>query len=174
MCWALRTAVGKKLSVQWRSVFWDVELKPGIKTEVEWICGYRGEERVGEIESSIDIYILPCVKQTASGKLLYGTGSPAWCSVMTWATGWGWWEGGSRERGYIYIYTYSWCNFPGGSDGKKFCSAGDAGSIPGLRRSPGEGNGNPFQYSRLENPMDRGAWRTMVHGVLKSRTQLSN
>ena len=103
-----------------------------------------GKERVGEIESSIDIYILPCVKQTASGKLLYGTGSPAWCSVMTWAAGWGWWEGGSRERGYIYIYTYSWYNFPGGSDGKKFCSAGDAGSIPGLRRSPGEGNGNPF------------------------------
>ena len=81
--------------------------RAGIKTEVACIFGYRGEERVGEIVSSIDRYILPCVKQTASGKLLYGTGSPAWCSVMTWATGWGWWEGGSRERGYIYLYTYS-------------------------------------------------------------------
>ena len=49
--------------------------------------------------------------------------------------------------------------FPGGSDGKvPVCNAGDLGSIPGLGRSPGEGNGNPLQYSCLENPMDRGAW----------------
>ena len=49
---------------------------------------------------------------------------------------------------------------PGGSDGKEsVCNAGDPSSIPGLGRSPGEGNGNPFQYSCLENPMDRGAWR---------------
>ena len=47
---------------------------------------------------------------------------------------------------------------PGGSDGKaSACSEGDPGSIPGLGRSPGEGSGNPRQYSRLENPMDRGA-----------------
>ena len=45
--------------------------------------------------------------------------------------------------------------------------AGDAGSIPGLRRSPGEGNGNPLQYSCLENPMDGGAWWTIVRGVTK-------
>ena len=49
--------------------------------------------------------------------------------------------------------------FPGGSDGKEsVCNLGDLGSIPGSRRSPGEGNGNPLQYSSLENPMDRGAW----------------
>ena len=53
-------------------------------------------------------------------------------------------------------------------------NAGDAGLIPGLGRSPGEGNGNPLQYSCLENPMDGGAWKTTVHGVTKSRTQLSN
>ena len=47
-------------------------------------------------------------------------------------------------------------------------------SIPGLGRSPGEGNGNRLQYSCLENPMDRGTWRAAVHGVTKSRTQLSN
>ena len=47
-----------------------------------------------------------------------------------------------------------------------------AGSIPGLERSPGEGYGNPLQNSYLENPMDRGAWQAMVHGVTKSRTQL--
>ena len=44
-------------------------------------------------------------------------------------------------------------------------NAGDMGSIPGLRRSPGEGNGNPLQYSCLESPMDRGAWWAVVHGV---------
>ena len=50
-------------------------------------------------------------------------------------------------------------DFPGGSDGKvSACIAGDPGSIPGLGRSPGEGNGNPLQYSCLKNPMDGGAW----------------
>ena len=44
----------------------------------------------------------------------------------------------------------------------------DVRSIPGLGRSPGEGNGNPLQYSGLENPMDRGAWRATVHGVVKT------
>ena len=46
----------------------------------------------------------------------------------------------------------------------------DSGSNPGSRRSPGGGNGNPLQYSCQENPMDRGAWRATVHGVMKSRT----
>ena len=52
-------------------------------------------------------------------------------------------------------------------------SGGDAGSIPGLGRSPGEGNGNPLQYSCLGNPIDRGAGWATVHGVTKSQTQLS-
>ena len=51
-------------------------------------------------------------------------------------------------------------------------NAGDVGSIPGLGRSPGEGNGNPFQYSWLGNPLDRGAWGAIVYGVTKGRTQL--
>ena len=50
---------------------------------------------------------------------------------------------------------------------------GDSGSVPGLGRSPGEGNGNPFQYSCLENSMDRGASQATVHGVAKIQTQLS-
>jgi len=55
--------------------------------------------------------------------------------------------------------------FSGGSDGKEFaCNAGDLCSIPGLERSPGEGNGYPLQYPCLENSMDRGAWRATVHG----------
>ena len=53
------------------------------------------------------------------------------------------------------------------------CSAGDPGSIPGLGRSPGEGNGDPLQYPGLENLMDRGAWWATVHGVAKSRARLS-
>ena len=51
-------------------------------------------------------------------------------------------------------------------------NAGDLGSIPELGRSPGEGTGNSLQYSCLENPMERGAWWTVVHDVTKSRTQL--
>ena len=50
----------------------------------------------------------------------------------------------------------------------------DAGSIPGSETSPGGGHGNPFHYSCLENPMDRGAWRATVHGVAKSQTGLSD
>ena len=65
--------------------------------------------------------------------------------------------------------------FLGGSDGKESaCNARDRGWIPGLERSPGEGNGNPLQYSCLENPMDRGTWWAPVHGVAKNQKQLSN
>ena len=64
--------------------------------------------------------------------------------------------------------------FPGGSDGKESaCSVGDLGSVTGLGRSPGGGHSNPFQYSCLENPMDRGAWWATVHEVAKSWTRLS-
>ena len=66
-------------------------------------------------------------------------------------------------------------SFPGGSAGKEpACNVGDSGSIPGSGISPGEGNGNPLQYSCLENPLNRRAWWATVHGVAKSQTQLSN
>ena len=66
-------------------------------------------------------------------------------------------------------------HYPGGSDGEESAhSVGDLSSIPGLEISPGEGNGNPLQYSCLENPMNGGAWRTVLHRVAKSRTQLSD
>ena len=54
------------------------------------------------------------------------------------------------------------------------CNAGDPGSIPGSGRSPADGNGNPLQYSCLENPTDRGAWRATAHGVAKTWTPLSD
>ena len=65
-----------------------------------------------------------------------------------------------RSLIYSFISIYlKYMDFPGGSDGKaSVYNAGDLGSIPGLERSPGEGNGNPLQYYCLENPMDRGAW----------------
>ena len=65
--------------------------------------------------------------------------------------------------------------FPGGTSDKQWsANAGDLrdmGLIPGAERSPGGGNGSPFQYSCLENPIDRGAWKAMVHRVAKSWTQ---
>ena len=65
--------------------------------------------------------------------------------------------------------------FPGDSVGKEStCNARDLGLIPGLGRSPGEGNGNPLQYSCLENSKDRGAWRASVHRAAESCTHLSD
>ena len=72
------------------------------------------------------------------------------------------------------VFVYIWA-FSGGSEVKaSACNEGDLGLIPGLERSPGEGNGNPLQYSFLENPMDRGAWWATVHGIAKSQTPLSD
>ena len=75
----------------------------------------------------------------------------------------------------VYIYIYG---FPGGSVVKNLpANAGDPGYmrlIPGSGRSPGGRNGNPFQYSCLENSLDRGAWQAIVHGVAMSRTQLGD
>ena len=65
--------------------------------------------------------------------------------------------------------------FPGGSDGTASAyNAGDPNSIPGWGRSPGDGNSNPLQYPRLENPTDGGAWWATVHGIAKSQAQLSH
>jgi len=61
--------------------------------------------------------------------------------------------------------------FPNGSDAKETsCNAGNLGSIPGSRRPPGELNGNPLQYSCLENSMDKGTWQAIDHGIAKSWT----
>ena len=71
-----------------------------------------------------------------------------------------------RGRWPPWIMAFS-C-FPHSSVGKESaCNAGDLGSIPGSGRYPGEGNGNPLQYSRLENPMDRGVWRATAHGIAR-------
>ena len=80
----------------------------------------------------------------------------------------------SKVRYIILIYMLS-LGFPGGSDGKESaCSVGDPSSIPGSGRSPGEGNGNPLQYSCLKTPMNGGVWQAIVHEVAKSQTRLSD
>ena len=79
------------------------------------------------------------------------------------------WNTGSRFTVFLGL------GFPGGSDSKESaCNAGDPDSIPGSGRNPGEGNGNPFQYSCMENPMDRGTWWATLHGVAKRQTELSD
>ena len=79
-----------------------------------------------------------------------------------------------RPQGQPFIpYQAVFGGFPSGSESKESaCNAGDLGLIPGLGRSPGEGNGNPLQYSCLENPMDREAQWASVHRVAKSWTQM--
>ena len=88
--------------------------------------------------------------------LLFTTGNSAHCYVAAWM-------GGEFEKEeYIFV--------PDGSDSKEStCNAGDPGSIPESRRFPGEGHGNPLQYSCLENSMDRGAWQTTVHALQRVR-----
>ena len=65
-------------------------------------------------------------------------------------------------------------SFFGISDKKSACNARDQGSNPGSGRSPGEGNGNPLQYSGLEKSMNRGAWQAIAHGFTKSQTRVSD
>ena len=75
---------------------------------------------------------------------------------------------------YLELTEHIWASLVAQLVKESAFNVGDLGSIPGLGRSSGEGNGNPLQYSCLENPMDRGEWWSTVHGVTKSRTQLSD
>ena len=77
---------------------------------------------------------------------------------------------------FIFLaYFTLYKGFPGGSEVKaSACNVEDLGAIPGSERYPGEGTGNPLQYSCLENPMGREVWWATVHGVAMSRTQLSD
>ena len=77
----------------------------------------------------------------------------------------------SQKRGPTFGFALMNPHFPGSSVGKNSpANTGDTGSIPGSGRSPAGGNGNPLQYSCLENPMDRGAWWATVHGIIKLDT----
>ena len=88
-------------------------------------------------------------------------GVTPWVGKMPWRRDW--------------IPTPVFLDFPSDSDGEESaCNAGNLGLIPELERSSGGGHGNPLQYSCLKNPMDRGAWRAIVHGVAKSQTRRNN
>ena len=108
--------------------------------------------------------------------------------TWVWASPWSWWwtrkpgvlqATGSQRVRHDWATELNWTyihdrGFPGGSDGEESAyNAGIPGSIPGLGRSPGKGNGYPLQYSCLKNPMDRGPWQAIVHRAAKSWTQLS-
>ena len=84
------------------------------------------------------------------------------------------WEGKPKRRGNICIHGASQVALVVKNSPANAGDIRDLGSIPGLGRCPGKGNGNPLQDSCLENPMDGGAWWATVHGVSKSRTQLSD
>ena len=87
-----------------------------------------------------------------------------WSDVKWWQ-----WNVNLHESDRERQIAYEPQGFPGGSDGKEStCNGGDPGSILESRRLPGEGNGYPLQYSCLENSMERGAWRAIIHGVAKS------
>ena len=111
--------------------------------------------------------------------------SPTWWTWVWANSGSWWWTGrpgvlrfmGSQRVGHNWVIELNW------TEGEKVAlvvknspakagDTGDEGFIPGWGRSPGEGNGNPLQYSCLEHPMDRGAWWSIVHGVAKSWTWL--
>ena len=74
-----------------------------------------------------------------------------------------------RKTSKIFLEKLN-CDLHGSDSKESACNAGDVGSIPGSGRSPGEGNGNPLQYSCLENAMDRGVWWAIVHGAPENQT----
>ena len=99
------------------------------------------------------------------------TRDPTWAPAVK-ALGPNHWT--ARVPTNVFLSNPKW-GFPDSSVGKESaCNAGDPGLTPGLGRFPGEGNGNPFQYSCLENSRDRGAWWATAHGITKSQTQLSD
>ena len=124
-----------------------------------WLSKRKGRGAGINQEVGINVYTLLYITQITNKDLLFRSGNYTQHFVITYK--------GNNLQGKN--------SFPDSSDCKESISeAGDLGSIPGWGRSPGEGNGNPFQYSCLENPMDRGAWQATVHGVTKSQTRLSN
>ena len=107
-----------------------------------------------------------------------GNGNPLQCSWLEnprdggawWAAVYGVAQSRTRLKRLSSSSSRVFKGFHGSLDGKASAyNAGDPGSVPGLGRSLGEGNGNPLQYSCLENPMDRGAWRAKVHEVARVR-----
>ena len=166
MAWATRqSTLGKVKNSRKGVTVWSVVKHCG--DQPDWIegplnvAGNRDTSSYSSLKSisSITSLVIPsCFLQMELSKHLY---KPLWVPCI-------WYMSGGS---HCIICE----DFLGGSDSKESsCNAGDSGLIPGLRRSPGEGNSNPLQYSCLENPMDREVWRASVHGAAKSWKWLSN
>ena len=136
--------------------------------------GLKATLKSGVHAKSLQLCLIPCNLWTVAQQALLSNGILQ-ASILEWiampssrASSW------PRDWTHVSYITGFGRWFPGGSDCKECAwNAGDPGSIPGLGRYPGEGDGHPLQYSCLENSMDRGAWQSTVHGVTKSWTQLS-
>ena len=168
----------------WKDGNDDPKCKTAKETQIQKrLLGSMGEGKGGMIwENSIEAYTLPYVKQISSRSSVHETGHS---TLVHWDDPEGWdGEGGRRDFGSRgHMYTRGWFmsmdgknhRLPCSSNSKESaCDVGDQGSIPGLWSFSGEGNGNPLQYSCLENSMDREIWWVTVHGVTKSWTWLSN
>ena len=137
--------------------------------------GRRGWHRVRWLDGITDAMDMSWV----SSRSWWWTGKPGVLQSMSWQrVRHGWATKLNWICHYKYVCIFAWVtheDFPGSSEGKESASnAEDPDLIPWLERSPGEGNGNPLQYSCLENSMDRGAWQSTVPGVTKSVTWLSD
>ena len=132
-----------------------------LKSQSKWNCLYVESKKNGTKE---------LIYKTDTENKLMVTNGVRWGGIN--------WETGIDIYTLLYIKQKTQgpiVGFSGSSAGKESaCNAGDPGLIPGSRRSPGEGNSYPLQYSCPENSMDRGAWQVTVHGVAKSQTQLSD
>ena len=118
----------------------------------------------------------PNVCLSAQCGLLEALGNSSHCRLPRWGQTTHTARGGGSEAvlWYLLFYLVLFHGIPGGSEVKNPpANAGDTGLISELKQSPGEGNGNPLQYSRLGNPMDRGAWWATAHGVKESRHDLA-
>ena len=124
-----------------------------------------GWNELGDWDSHIFTHTRIYMKQVTIGTYCIAQGTLL--SALWWSK----WEGNPKKRGYVYTKA-SQVVLGVKNLAAKAGNIRDMGSIPGLGRSPGEGNGNPLQYSCLENPMDRGAWWVTVHRATKSQTQL--
>ena len=122
------------------------------------LCG-RGQAQ--DARSHCNFFTFPPLAEQKAGWVLL--------SATRWAVCW---ERRHSDGAAMKLCSYTRRGFPGRSGGEE--SACNAGSIPGLGRSPGEENGSPLQYSCLENPMDRGAWWVTVHGATMSPSQLND
>ena len=157
---------GKESGCQCKSMDWSVLLVVAILTGVRWyltvsLTFFSLMIAVVELLMHLMSFRVPSLEKC----LFHSSAHFPWNYLFPWY--WVTWVP------YAFCILTLYLIYPGGSDhNESTCNAGDPGLMPGLGRSPGEGNGNPRQYTCLENAMDRGSWWVTVHRVAESWTQL--